>query len=229
MDDFIENNHDKSIPILMGNPPYYINTQNNLPWIQNEIKEYKKSLNEKNLKILSDDYVKFIRISQKLFQGKNRVGIVAFITNNNYLDGPVFKSMRKSLVNTFNEIFIVNLHGNLRKEETGNPFNIKVGVSIIFLVRTDPEYNPDPEHTLSYLDYGNNLQIHYLDVIYPILASKYQKLSQGFNIDEFEKIEMTPDYFFIPRNYEIERRYHDFIPINKLFLIEPKKWNNDRS
>ncbi|MHA1110560.1 MAG: type ISP restriction/modification enzyme, partial [Promethearchaeota archaeon] len=222
MDNFLDINRDSSISILLGNPPYYINTQNNLPWIQTEIKEYKKSLNEKNLKILSDDYVKFFRISQKLFQEKRRTGIIAYITNNNYLDGPVFKSMRKSLINTFNEIYIVNLHGNLRKNETGNPFNIKVGVSIIFLVRSDPDYDPDPDNTLSYLEYGGKVKIHYWDIDSPDLSSKHKILSKGFNIELFNEVELTPDYFFIPREYDVERRFQKFVPINELFLRDPK-------
>jgi predicted helicase len=132
----------KQIYIVFGNPPYNVSTQNESIWINSLIKDYKTGLNEKNLKILSDDYVKVIRFAQwKIEQSK--LGMVVYITNNNYLDGSVFKVMRRSLMETFNEIYIVNLHGNMRKNETGNPFNIKVGVSIIFLLRTDEQYGKD--------------------------------------------------------------------------------------
>ncbi|MHA1898552.1 MAG: Eco57I restriction-modification methylase domain-containing protein, partial [Promethearchaeota archaeon] len=132
----------QKIFVIFGNPPYNVSTQNNSEWINNKIKDYKRGLKEKNLKILSDDYVKFIRFAQWKIK-QSGVGIVGFITNNNYLDGAVFKEMRRSLIKTFNEIYIVNLHGNMRKNEAGNPFGIKVGVAIVFFLRTrnENEYN----------------------------------------------------------------------------------------
>lgn len=221
MVDFLTTPH-PSISILVGNPPYYINTQNTLPWIHSQLAEFKINLNEKNLKILSDDYVKFFRISQKLFQEKNRTGIIAYITNNNYLDGPVFKSMRKNLIDTFNEIYIVNLHGNYRKNESGNIFNIKVGVAIIFLVKTLPDYLPDPNNTLSYTEYGEKNQIFYLDINFPNVIKKMDFLSKGFDVSQFQKVELTNDYFLIPRENDLEQHFQEFLSIKSLFLTEPK-------
>jgi predicted helicase len=212
LDDFLTVEESTSISILLGNPPYYINTQNNNSWIQSEIQEYKESLNEKNLKILSDDYVKFFKISQKLFQDNKRKGLIAYITNNNYLDGSVFKTMRKSLIRTFDEIYIVNLHGNLRKNETGNPFNIKVGICVSFLVKTISKH----KSTL------NEAEIYYWDINYPQLSKKYLNLSKGFDFSHFVKLELTPDCFFTPQQYEMEEKFHQFRPINSLFKTEPK-------
>ena len=65
----------------MGNPPYNLSSQNNCEWINNKINDYKENLHEKNLKILSDDYVKFIRFAQWKIEQVGR-GIVALITNN---------------------------------------------------------------------------------------------------------------------------------------------------
>jgi predicted helicase len=202
---------DEDISIVLGNPPYYINTQNNNPWIKGELTEYKKKLKEKNLKILSDDYVKFLRISHKLFQQKKREGIIAFITNNNYIDGSVFKAMRKSLTQTFSKIYIVNLHGNYRKNETGNPFNIKVGVSIIFLIKTSDNHQSE-----------ENFNVFYWDVPQSELKDKYSQLSKGFHPKKFTKVEKTPDFFFIPRVIKSELQYLQFIPINKIFITKPK-------
>ena len=53
----------------------------------------------------------------------------------------MFSIMRKSLRETFDRIYIVNLHGDMRKRETGNPFNIRVGVAIVFMVRIDNSPN----------------------------------------------------------------------------------------
>ncbi len=204
-------NDEEIISIILGNPPYYINTQNNLPWIREEINEYKKDLQEKNLKILSDDYVKFIRLSHKLFQNHSRKGIIAFITNNNFLDGSVFKIMRKSLMGTFSKIFIVNLHGNFRKNETGNPFKIKVGVCITFMVKSYGD-----------LKEQRNCEVYYWDLPQSNLNDKYSALSNGFNFQNFIKVESTPEHFFIPRDIEKEQQYFGFVPINKLFKTNPK-------
>ena len=203
----------KSISLILGNPPYYINTQNNHPWIQSEILAFKQDLEEKNLKILSDDYIKFFRVSQKLFQEENRRGILAFVTNNNYLDGIVFKSMRKSFLETFSNIYIVNLHGNLRKNETGNPFNIKVGISIIFLVRNYSNYQKS--------DIKPN-GIFYWDVDTPNLRDKFTHLTQGFNLRKFQQIELTPDCFFTPRDINKEEKFLEFISLPDLFKLPPK-------
>ncbi len=75
-----------------------------------------KPLGEKNPKWLQDDYVKFIRFSQwKIDQAGE--GVLGFITNHSYLDNPTFRGMRESLMNSFNEIYLLDLHGNSLKKE----------------------------------------------------------------------------------------------------------------
>ncbi len=112
----------KQVPILviLGNPPYSGHSSNTGKWISDVIKEYYqvdgKPLGEKNPKWLQDDYVKFIRFSQwKIDQAGE--GILGFITNHSYLDNPTFRGMRQSLMNSFDEIFILDLHGNSLKKE----------------------------------------------------------------------------------------------------------------
>ncbi|WP_096525564.1 hypothetical protein [Candidatus Endomicrobiellum trichonymphae] len=51
-------------------------------------------------------------------------GVVGIITNNSWLNGITHRQMRKSLMETFDEIYILNLHGNTRKGE--NDKNISV-------------------------------------------------------------------------------------------------------
>lgn len=246
----------KQIYIVFGNPPYNVSTQNESIWINSLIKDYKTGLNEKNLKILSDDYVKFIRFAQwKIEQSK--LGMVVYITNNNYLDGSVFKVMRRSLMETFNEIYIVNLHGNMRKNETGNPFNIKVGVSIIFLLRTDEQYGKDrliipkdkDKHTLKTLttstldDYvgindstveiNKNIiekfqtidfgcKIKYWDIPQPTVDLKYWELSKPFSESNFFNLNISPDFYFVPKDLDQELNYFKFISIEDLFKEKPK-------
>jgi len=112
----------KEQPILaiLGNPPYSVYSPNIGEWISKEIKAYyqvnNKPLGEKNPKSLQDDYVKFIRFSQwKIDQASE--GILGFITNHSYLDNPTFRGMRQSLINSFNDIYILDLHGNRPKKE----------------------------------------------------------------------------------------------------------------
>lgn len=137
----------KQVPILvvLGNPPYSGHSSNNSEWISDVIKEYYqvdgKPLGEKNPKWLQDDYVKFIRFSQwKIDQAGE--GVLGFITNHSYLDNPTFRGMRQSLMNSFDEIYILDLHGNsLKKEKAAdgskdeNVFDIQQGVAICFMIK----------------------------------------------------------------------------------------------
>ncbi len=137
----------REIPIMvvMGNPPYSGHSDNNGEWIAKEIREYFQvdghSLNERNPKWLQDDYVKFIRFAQwKIDQAGE--GILGFITNHSYLDNPTFRGMRQSLMTSFDELYILNLHGNSLKKEKcpdgskdENVFDIQAGVAIALFVK----------------------------------------------------------------------------------------------
>ena len=141
----------KQVPILviLGNPPYSGHSSNTGEWISEEIKEYYKvdgkPLGEKNPKWLQDDYVKFIRFSQwKIDQAGE--GVLGFITNHSYLDNPTFRGMRQSLMNSFDEIYVLDLHGNsLKKEKASdgskdeNVFDIQQGVAIAFMIKKRKE------------------------------------------------------------------------------------------
>ena len=81
-----------------------------------KMKDYKKGLNERNIQPLDDDYIKFIRYAQWKIE-QNGQGVIGFITNNSYLDGIIHRQMRKSLLECFDRIYILNLHGSARREE----------------------------------------------------------------------------------------------------------------
>lgn len=135
-----------SVMVIIGNPPYSGQSSNNkVPWISEKIRDYYfvdgKPLDEKNPKWLQDDYVKFIRFGQWRID-ETKQGILAFITNHGYLDNPTFRGMRQSLNNTFDEIYVMDLHGNSKKGEIApdgsndeNVFDIQQGTSIGFFVR----------------------------------------------------------------------------------------------
>jgi len=85
--------------------------------------------------------VKFIRFAQwKIDQAGE--GVLGFITNHSYLDNPTFRGMRQSLMNSFDEIYILDLHGNSLKKEKcpdgskdKNVFDIQQGVAIALFIK----------------------------------------------------------------------------------------------
>ena len=107
-----------------------------------------KRLGEKNPKWLQDDYVKFIRFGQRRIE-QSGAGILAFITNNSYLDNPTFRGMRQQLMDTFTNIYLLDLHGNAKKKERApdgspdqNVFDIQQGVSIALFVKAGGQERP---------------------------------------------------------------------------------------
>ncbi len=136
---------DKPILVITGNPPYSGHSKNTGEWISDLINTYKtvdgKPLGEKNPKWLQDDYVKFIRFAQwKMEQVEE--GVVGIITNHSFLDNPTFRGMRQSLMQTFNRLYVLDLHGNAKKKEKTseggkdeNVFDIEQGVAVSLLVK----------------------------------------------------------------------------------------------
>jgi len=131
---------EKPVMVVLGNPPYSISSQNKGEWISNLIEDYKKGLKEKKLN-LDDDFIKFIRFAQRRIE-QTGYGILAFISNNAYLDGLTHRRMRESLMQTFDDIYILDLHGNSNKKERcpdgskdENVFDIRQGVTIGVFVK----------------------------------------------------------------------------------------------
>ncbi len=136
---------EKPVMVIIGNPPYSYDSENKGSWIQNLIRDYYEvdghPLGERNPKGLQDDYVKFIRFSQWRIE-QTGYGILAFVTNHGYLDNPTFRGMRKGLMNTFDDIYILDMHGNAKKKEVcpdgskdKNVFDIQQGVAIVIYVK----------------------------------------------------------------------------------------------
>jgi len=212
---------EQPILVILGNPPYSGISSNVNDWTEKLLKEdidgcqsyYKvddKPLGEKKL-WLQDDYVKFLRFAQWKIQ-KSGFGIVGMITNHSYLDNPTFRGMRQSLMKTFDEIYILDLHGNSLKRETTpeggkdeNVFDIRQGVAIVLFVK-----NKEKKESL----------IYHAD-LYGLRQEKYDWLDQNvFNIENYEKIKpLSPWYFFIPRNTSHIQRYLNWKRINEIFPV----------
>jgi predicted helicase len=133
---------DTPVMIVIGNPPYSISSSNKSEWIEGLIVSYKQGLNERNIQPLSDDYIKFLRFGQ-FFIDKTGEGILAFISNNTFLDGIIHRQMRRNLLESFDKTFILDLHGSTKKRESApdgskdeNVFDIMQGVSINIFIKT---------------------------------------------------------------------------------------------
>ncbi|HUU82687.1 MAG TPA: type ISP restriction/modification enzyme, partial [Phycisphaerae bacterium] len=136
---------DCPIMVVLGNPPYSGHSANKGRWIWTLVRDYSKDCPELNkpaqAKWLQDDYVKFIRFGQYRID-RTGYGILAFITNHGYLDNPTFRGMRQSLMHTFDDIYVLDLHGSAKKKETApdgskdeNVFDIMQGVAIGIFVK----------------------------------------------------------------------------------------------
>jgi len=214
----------KEIPILvvMGNPPYSGMSSNINEWTEKLLKEdidgiqsyYKvdgQPLKEKNPKWLQDDYVKFIRFAQWKIATAGE-GIIGFITNHSYLDNPTFRGMRQSLMKTFNEIYILDLHGNSLKKEKApyggkdeNVFDIQQGVAIALFVKRKGETSPRIFHS----------------EVWGLREQKYDYLlNHSFQNTAWQELHPTsPYYFFVQREEEGRENYEKGLKVNEIFGI----------
>jgi predicted helicase len=138
---------ERPIMVVIGNPPYSGVSSNETKYANRLVEKYKiepggKQKLQERKHWLNDDYVKFIAFAEDMI-AKNKEGIVGFITNHGYLDNPTFRGMRWYLMDTFDSIYVIDLHGNAKKKEVSpdgskdeNVFAIQQGVSIMIAVKT---------------------------------------------------------------------------------------------
>lgn len=208
-----EANHikrDTPVMCVIGNPPYAVSSTNKNDWIQGLISDYKKNLNERKIN-LDDDYIKFIRYGQHYIE-KNGSGVLAYISNNSFIDGITHRQMRKHLLETFDKIYILDLHGNAKKKEVcpdGSPdqnvFDIMQGVSINIFVKIDKKKKTQ---------FG---EVYHFD-IQGKRNRKYEKLNNATISDiKWEKIEYSqPYYFFVPKDFEFIKNYERGFKVNEV-------------
>ena len=220
-----EANHikrDSPVMVVMGNPPYSVSSSNKGEWILDLLSDYKKDLNERKIN-LDDDYIKFIRYGQ-YFIDKNGEGILAYISNNSFIDGITHRQMRKSLLESFDKIYIIDLHGSSKKNEIApdggrdeNVFDIMQGVSINFFVKTGRKKK------------GDMGQVFHLD-LFGKRETKYKLLKENtINSLSFDELNYSePNYFFVPKNFSNSKSYEKGFQITQLFKIQNSGVKTDR-
>ncbi len=233
---------EQPILVILGNPPYSGHSANRGPWIDKLLKKgythpngfkddgyYRvdgKPLGEKNPKWLQDDYVKFIRFAQwKIDQAGE--GVLGFITNHSYLDNPTFKGMRQSLMKSFNDIYILDLHGNSLKKERcpdgskdENVFDIRQGTAIALFIKESAKEPADKKGK------NKDQNIFHSD-LWGIRSKKYEWLLENdMRTTKWQNLSPKSEfYLFIPRDekllelYEKAPKITDIFPINSVGIV----------
>ena len=211
---------EKPVMVVMGNPPYSGHSANKSAWIAELIGSYKQGFPElerpAQAKWLSDDYVKFIRFAQWRIE-RTGEGVLGFVTNHSYLDNPTFRGMRRSLMETFDEIYLLDLHGNAKKKEQTpdggndeNVFDIQQGVAIGLFVKCKDA--GDGPAKVFHADLWGEREAGPDGGKYGWLAANSAETT-----DWTELSPKPPLYLFIPRDEELIEEYEAAWSIPSIF------------
>lgn len=209
---------DCPVMVMIGNPPYSGESQNKGEWIMQLMEDYKKEpggktgLKERNPKWINDDYVKFIRLAQYYIE-RNKCGVIGFINPHGFLDNPTFRGMRWNLLNAFDKIYTINLHGNNKKKETcpdgsadENVFDIQQGVSINLFVKTGEKKATELGKVYYYDLYGKREDKYAFLENTPFTEVEYKELNP-----------IAPMYFFVPKDFELMEEYEKGVSLDCIF------------
>jgi predicted helicase len=203
---------DTPVMCVIGNPPYSVSSTNKSEWSEGLINIYKRGVSGSNKNSLSDDYIKFIRLGQYLID-KNGEGVLAFISNNSFIDGITHHKMRESLSSSFNKIYILDLHGSFKKLEKSsnggkdeNVFDIQQGVSINLFIKNRSK--------------SKKLHLNQYDVT-GLRNYKYDFLNaNSLNTIEWKQVvPQQPSLFFKEFNYADNNNYQSFLSVKDLFKV----------
>ena len=228
----------RPVLVVLGNPPYAnFGRQNRNDFILGLLDDYKRGLKEKKIN-LNDDFIKFLRWAQWRIEQTGQ-GVIGFITNNVYLDGLTHRRMRESLLETFDEIYILNLHGSAKKQETvadgskdDNVFDITVGVAIAMFVKLPARMASRPikrDRARRRRKKQTRATIHHAD-LWGLRKNKYDWL----NVHNAANTEWTtfqpdaPDFRFVPRNAKHEKEWNEGWSIHDIFPVSNNGLKTDR-
>jgi hypothetical protein len=223
---------DYPVMVVLGNPPYSYQSANTGKWISNLIRDYYfvdgQPLGERNPKGLQDDYVKFLRFAQWRIE-QTGYGILAFITNHGYLNNPTFRGMRQSLMQTFDEIYVLDLHGNSKKKEKApdgskdeNVFDIQQGVAIgIFVKHQNKKLSSRLAKVHHTHLWGVREIYRQFEANHQLVGGKYHWLAEHSVFDtEWEKLNpQAPFYLFEPQNITFASEYEQAWKVTDILLV----------
>lgn len=205
------------VMVVLGNPPYSGISSNMGKWISDLIEDYKYVDGEhfgERKHWLHDDYVKFIRLGEHFIE-KTGEGVLAYINNHSFLDNTTFRGMRWHLLNTFDKIYVIDLHGDSKNKKVApdgrrdeNVFDIQQGVSINIFVRTGEKKK------------GQLGKVYHADM-WGTRESKYAAL-RGKSLDDvpFEELSYSSPYFFmVPKDDTAREEYESHVPLDDLFNV----------
>ncbi len=239
---------DVPVMVVLGNPPYSGHSANTGQWIAELLRGKDtitgektgnyfavdgQPLGERNPKWLNDDYVKFMRFAQWRIE-QTGYGVLAFITNHGYLDNPTFRGMRQSLMETFDDIYVLDLHGNSKKKERApdgskdeNVFDIQQGVAIgIFVKRKAGKKRPA---TVRHAHLWGVREV-FTDGVKrerQLAGGKYHWLWQNdLRTTKWTKLKPEPSLcLFVPRDAELNQEFEqgfsivEMMPVNSVGLV----------
>lgn len=202
------------ILIVIGNPPYSVSSQNKIDpetSFGKFYESYKEKVRkeERNIQPLSDDYIKFLAFAHWKVRQTGK-GIVGMITNNSYLDGLIHRDMRRKILEDFDLVYILNLHGDAKRPKTAkdgkkdeNVFDIRQGVAICLLIKSEKPVKK---------------QVYYQELVGP-KEDKY-KFLEAHDVKSTKWIKLSPEdpyWFFVPKDFRAEEEYKRFWPIKDIF------------
>jgi len=201
---------DQPILVILGNPPYSFKSVKN-KFIENLMQLYKEDVRaEKKFGVLEDDYIKFIRFAHWKI-GQTGKGILGIITNNTYLSGVITRGMRRTLLETFDKAYILNVHGSSRigertpkGDKDENVFDIQQGVAISLYIKQEKTQKEK--------------KVYYFD-LWGIREKKYKYLLENnLNTTKWQElIPAKPYYFFVPKDFTLQKKYEKFWNIQDIF------------
>lgn len=202
---------EQPILVILGNPPYSVSSANKSDFIEHEMDLYKEDVRtERNIQPLSDDYIKFIRLAHWKIEQDGK-GIIGMITNNSYLSGLIHRGMRKKLLESFDAIYILNLHGNSRIGERApdgskdeNVFDIQQGVSIALFIKN--------------AKHKKGCKVFYQD-LFGLRENKYSYLNKSYiKATKWKTLKPTePYHFFVEKDFSLQTGYDEFISLSEIF------------
>ena len=204
----------KRFTVVIGNPPYSALSANLTTENRRIVDRYRavngNRIQERSMlqfeKNIQDDYIKFFAFGQSAIE-KSCVGILGYVTNHSYLDGPTLRGMRNNLLLNFSTLRLLDIHGNTnKKENTGNDdenvFDIQQGVAVALLSK---QALPSKSECL-------------IGHLRGTRAAKYETLLRtSFSTTPSRQfVPDTDNYYFIAFESVFRSEYQEFLPLTSV-------------